>query len=85
MMAKNTSILLGEHFDNFINHQVQSGRYSSASEVIRAALRLFEEEENQKQELIKELQTGEKSGFVPEFNRKQFIKTLHGKHLTKGL
>lgn len=41
-MAKNTSILLGDYFDNFIRQQIQSGKYSSASEVIRAALRLFE-------------------------------------------
>lgn len=63
-MAKNTSILLGAYFDNFIQHQIQSGRFSSASEVIRAALRLFEQEERQKSELIKELKKGEKSGFV---------------------
>ncbi len=50
-MAKNTSILLGDYFDNFINYQIQSGRFSSASEVIRTALRLFEQEENQKKEL----------------------------------
>jgi antitoxin ParD1/3/4 len=51
-MAKNTSIQLGDYFDKFINSQVHSGRYSSASEVIRAALRLFEKEENkQKKEL----------------------------------
>ncbi len=84
-MAKNTSILLGEYFDNFINFQIQSGRFSSASEVVRAALRLFEQEENQKNELIKELKRGEKSGFVPKFNRKKFIKSLHDKHLTNEL
>ena len=51
-MAKNTSILLGDYFDKFMNSQVHSGRYSSASEVIRAALRMFEKEENkQKKEL----------------------------------
>lgn len=84
-MAKNTSILLGDHFDNFINHQIQSGRFSSASEVIRTALRLFEEEENQKKELTKALKKGEKSGFVQKFDRKKFIKNLHGKYLTNGL
>jgi antitoxin ParD1/3/4 len=84
-MAKNTSILLGEYFDNFINYQVQSGRFSSASEVVRAALRLFEQEENQKNELIKELKKGEKSGFISKFDRKKFIKTLHRKHVKDGL
>lgn len=84
-MAKNTSILLGEYFDNFINHQIKSGRFSSASEVMRAALRLFEQEENQKNERIKELKKGEKSGFVSRFDRKKFIKNLHGKHLANEL
>lgn len=79
-MAKNTSILLGDYFDNFIQNQVQSGRFSSASEVVRAALRLYEQEENQKVELIKELKKGEKSGFLPEFNRKKYIKSLHDKY-----
>ena len=84
-MAKNTSILLGDYFDNFINYQVQSGRYSSASEVVRAALRLFEQEENQKIELIKELKKGEKSGFVKKIDRHTFIKNLHGKHINNEL
>ena len=66
-MAKNTSILLGDYFDNFINHQIKSGRYASASEVVRAALRLFEQEENKKKELISELKKGEKSGFDQNF------------------
>ena len=63
-MAKNTSILLGDYFENFINNQVKSGKYSSASEVVRAALRLFEFEEWKKSELIDELKKGEESGFV---------------------
>ncbi len=84
-MAKNTSILLGDYFDNFINCQIQSGRFSSASEVVRAALRLFEQEENQKKELIKELRKGEKSGFVSKFDRKKFISTLHRKHVINEL
>lgn len=84
-MAKNTSILLGDYFDNLINSQIQSGRFSSASEVVRTALRLFEQEENKKNELIKELRKGEKSGFVKKFDRKKFIKNLHGKHLPDEL
>lgn len=84
-MAKNTSILLGDYFDKFINHQIQSGRFSSASEVVRAALRIFEQEESQKNQLIKELKKGEQSGFIKKFDRKKFIKKLHSKHLTNGL
>lgn len=79
-MAKNTSILLGDYFDKFITKQIQTGRFSSASEVVRSALRLFEEEENRKNELVEELKKGEKSGFVSKFDRKKFIKNLHGKY-----
>ncbi len=82
-MAKNTSILLGDYFDNFISRQIKTGKYSSASEVVRAALRMFENEESKKAELIKELKKGEKSGFVEKFDRKELIKNLHQKHLTK--
>jgi len=84
-MAKNTSILLGDYFDNFINHQIKSGRFSSASEVVRAALRLFEQEVKQKGELIEELKKGEKSGFVQKFDRKKFFKNIHDKYVKDGL
>jgi antitoxin ParD1/3/4 len=52
---------------------------------VRPALRLFEQEENQKKELVKELKKGEKSGFIPKFEHKKFLKTLHGKHLSNEL
>lgn len=80
IMAKNTSILLGDYFDNFINSQVKTGRFSSASEVVRAALRMFEQEETKKEEIIKELKKGEKSGFVKDFNRDSFMNGLHEKY-----
>lgn len=79
-MAKNTSILLGDYFDSFINQQIKSGKFSSASEVIRAALRMFEHEETKKNQLIKELKKGEKSGFAENFNRKEFRADLHRKY-----
>lgn len=82
-MAKNTSILLGDYFDSFIRQQIKSGKFSSASEVVRTALRLFEHEETKKAELINELKKGEKSGFVKDFNRKAFLKTLHKKHIAE--
>jgi antitoxin ParD1/3/4 len=44
-MSKNTSISLGEHFTTFVESQIAEGRYASASEVIRAGLRLLEERE----------------------------------------
>jgi len=81
-MAKNTSILLGDYFDNFITKQIKDGKYASASEVVRAALRLFEHEENKKTELIKELKKGEKSGFTTDFNREFFKLKLH-KYISK--
>ncbi len=82
-MAKNTSILLGDYFDNFINQLIKTGKYSSASEVVRTALRLFEYEESKKTELINELKKGEKSGFVNDFNRENFRKELHQKHINE--
>ena len=44
-MAKNTSVLIGEHFEKFIQNEVASGRYGSASEVVRTALRLLQSED----------------------------------------
>lgn len=82
-MAKNTSILLSEYYDNFINKQIETGKFSSVSEVVRAALRLFEFEEAKKTELIKELEKGEQSGFVENFERDAFLKNLHQKHKAK--
>ena len=63
-MNRNTIITLGNHFEQFINHQVKKGRYNSTSEVIRAALRLLEERENKVAILKSALIAGEKSGFT---------------------
>lgn len=82
-MAKNTSILLGDYFENFINQQIKSGKFSSTSEVVRAALRMFEYEETKKSELINELKQGEKSGFVENFDPKAFLNNLHQTHTSE--
>jgi len=80
-MGKNTSISIGNYFEEFIKNEVKSGRYSSVSEVIRSALRLLEQEEKKEKELIKALKKGEQSGFVDNFNSKKNLEELHQKHL----
>ena len=80
-MSKNTSILLGKHFEKFISSEVSSGRYGSASEVIRTALRMLETEEQKKKALIKALVKGEKSGRVENFDPVAHLAKLHKKHL----
>lgn len=71
-MPKNTSISLGEHFDTFVAEQLNSGRYSSTSEVIRAGLRLLEDAETRLGTLRKMLQDGENSG-VADYDYDSFI------------
>ena len=61
-MAKNTSVSLGDHFEEFIAEQVDSGRYGSAREVVRAGLRLLETNESKLEVLRNALIAGERSG-----------------------
>ncbi len=63
-MAKNTSMTLGEHFDSFIAHQIETGRYGSASEVVRAGLRVLEDKESKLDVLRQMLTDGEESGIA---------------------
>ncbi|MCK4864075.1 MAG: type II toxin-antitoxin system ParD family antitoxin [Gammaproteobacteria bacterium] len=63
-MAKNTSITLGDHFDDFVTRQINSGRYGSVSEVIRTGLRVLEDAETKLETLRGMLDEGEKSGLV---------------------
>ena len=76
VVARNTSILLGEYFENFINEQMATGKYSSVSEVVRAALRVFEQEENKSKSLINELKVGEKSAKIKNFDRNKNLEQL---------
>ena len=61
-MSKTTSVNLGDHFEKFITAQVKDGRYGSASEVLRAWLRLLEREEQKIEALRQALIDGENSG-----------------------
>ncbi|WP_370238737.1 type II toxin-antitoxin system ParD family antitoxin [Brevundimonas sp.] len=72
-MGKNTSITLGDHFGQFVDQQVEGGRYNSASEVIRAGLRLLEEREAGVQALRAALAVGEASGPSTAFDFEAFI------------
>ena len=74
-MAKNTRITLGDHFDGFISAQLESGRYGSASEIVRAGLRLLEDSENKLQVLRQMLIQGEESG-VADYNYQDFLAEL---------
>jgi antitoxin ParD1/3/4 len=76
-MRQGTSVLLGDHFEKFISGEVSSGRYNSADEVIRTALRLLEAEEFKKQYLNDALHQGEQSGFEKDFNPKAHLKKLN--------
>jgi antitoxin ParD1/3/4 len=74
-MQKNTSVTLGSHFEQFISQQVQSGRYGSASEAVRAGLRLLEVEEAKLATLRQALIDGEESG-VADYSLKGLIEEL---------
>jgi antitoxin ParD1/3/4 len=79
-MAQNTSISLGEHFAGFISTQVSSGRYGSASDVVRAGLRLLEEHEARVKALQDALIAGEESGPARAFDGKAFLRRMRKKH-----
>ena len=80
-MTKSTSISLSDHFTSFIEMQVQEGRYGSASDVVRAGLRLLEEHEARVRALQKALIDGEQSGEPQVFDSETFLKQMHKKHI----
>ena len=72
-MARNTSFSLGDHFSDFVEAQVKAGRYGTASDVVRAALRLLEEQEVKLAALRQALIEGEDSGTPEEFDVERFL------------
>jgi antitoxin ParD1/3/4 len=72
-MPKNTSVIIGDHFAEFIESQVSQGRYGSASDVVRAGLRLLEEREMKVEALRAALIEGEQSGAPTSFDFDAFV------------
>lgn len=83
-MNRNTSISLGNYFDDFIQNRLSSGRYKNASEIVRAGLRLLEEEESRVQSLKISIQEGLDSGFSADFNPEQHLAKLKAKMNLNG-
>ena len=76
---KNTSVTLGEHFEKFLAHQIETGRYGSASEAIRAGLRLLEEREAKLEALRRALIEGEQSG-TADYSLQNVLDELESEH-----
>jgi antitoxin ParD1/3/4 len=74
-MPRNTSVTIGSHIETFIAGQLEEGRNGSASEIVRAGLRLLEDHETKVRQLRAALVEGEQSGFV-EYSREEFIDSL---------
>ena len=79
-MSRNTSVTLGPHFVNFIETQVQGGRYGTTSDVIRAGLRLLEEHEAKVKALQDALIAGEHSGEPQPFDKDTFLNKMRSQH-----
>jgi antitoxin ParD1/3/4 len=78
-MGKNTSISLGNHFESFVEYAINQGRFGNASEVIRAGLRLLEEEEERLLALKKAVKEGLESGTAKNFDPKSHLASLKRK------
>jgi len=83
-MSKNTSITLGNHFEDFVQNRISAGRYKNASEVIRAGLRLLEEEEDKVVALKQAIQDGIDSGIAEDFEPEKFLRDLKAQRATNG-
>lgn len=83
-MGRNTSVSLGDYFEDFVDDKVSQGRFKNASEVIRAGLRLLEEEENRIQILRTAIQDGIDSGIAINFDPKTHLESLKAKIKING-
>ena len=83
-MTKNTSIVLSEHFQTFIADQVEEGRYGSASEVVRAGLRLLESHEAKMAALRAAVKDGLNSGKPEPFDVENFLAEVNAEYDAKS-
>lgn len=83
-MSKNTSISLGDYFDEFIHNRISEGRFKNVSEVVRAGLRLLEEEENKTKALRNAIQEGIDSGIADDFDPKKNLQALKAQKRSNG-
>ena len=83
-MRRNTSVALGDYFEGFVENRITEGRYKNASEVIRAGLRLLEEEENKIKALRNAIQEGIDSGLAKNFDPKKNLELLKAKKRRNG-
>lgn len=83
-MSKNTSIVLSEHFQSFITEQIEEGRYGSASEVVRAGLRLLEDQEAKLASLRAALKAGWESGRPESFDVETFLADVNADYDAKS-
>jgi antitoxin ParD1/3/4 len=83
-MGRNTSVSLGDYFENFVESKITKGRFKNASEVIRAGLRLLEEEENRIIVLKEAIIEGMESGIARNFNPKKHLENLKAKKQRNG-
>lgn len=83
-MGRNTSVSLGNYFEDFVDLKISEGRFKNASEVIRAGLRLLEEDETRIQLLKNAIQEGIDSGINSEFNPKDHLQILKAKLKNNG-
>jgi len=83
-MGKNTSISLGNHFESFIENTISNGRFKNASEVLRAGLRMLEEEEDKISVLKNAIQEGIDSGRAVNFDPKKHLASLKARRASNG-
>lgn len=83
-MSKNTSISLGNYFDQFVQSRINEGRFKNVSEVVRAGLRLLEEEESKIIALKNAIQEGMESGIAHDFDPSEHLKSLKAKKRSNG-